>query len=185
MNTQVCHHFLFCQLFLHSFLHQHTIRHIRLRTGETTYCGACTNISVCVVTFSCKMWSNVTYGPKKERDVRQRERDSDRGGGKITPLLLPPGSRRVACVCVCVVNEFWELSSLYDSCNWPEDSCYYTLQQGNTVCEWASVCVMAVFRERNRETLWPCTWYLCPWVSLMIRKIKDVSDLAHLEKEPF
>lgn len=61
-----------------SFLHQHTIRHARLRTGETTYCGVCMNISVYVVTFSCKMWSNVTYGLKKERDVRQKERQRQR-----------------------------------------------------------------------------------------------------------
>ena len=50
------------------------------------------------------------------------------------------------CVCVCVLNEFWELPSLYDSCNWPEDSCYYTLQQGNTVCESVCACVCLSFQ---------------------------------------
>lgn len=83
----------------------------------------------------------------------EREREGERGATE-SPSQQDAGYCGMACACLCVcvhgLNEFGELSALYDSCNWPEDSCYYTLQQGNSTCSGslsASVCE----RERERE----------------------------------
>lgn len=110
-------------------------------------------IGVYAVTFSFKMWSNITSRLRKLETERESDSDREKDRRKYEQqrpaLLLQVHS-------MCVVNEFGELSSLYDSCNWPEDSCYYTSQQGNAGCEW--VCVWKWFyRERHEETLWSCT----------------------------
>lgn len=79
-------------------------------------------------------------------------------------------------VTMCVVNEFWELSSLYDSCNWPKDSCYYILQQGNTPCK----CVSVVFIDRqNGHMLSSCV------LGFNYEKTDDDLNGRHLANDPF
>lgn len=74
-------------------------------------------------------------GREIKRGTREGKPAREMGLRNATETSTPPASRFTACTRVCVVNEFGELSPLYDSCNWPGDSCYYTLQQGDTVCE--------------------------------------------------
>ena len=155
MWTQQLSYFLLCLVPLPSSQsHTHTYTCL-----ERTHTAACAWMWVCTLSPSAVKCGQTSLTGWKKRD-RKRGRQWQRGRegkeGRISATETPP-CRFMACVCmhvwvcVCVLNEFWELSSLYDSCNWPEDSCYYTLQQGNGV---GNVCVCVW------ETLWSCTCVL-------------------------
>lgn len=106
VNTLQHNYFLFCLLFPPSFTNTQT---------DTLAWGLERAQSVYVVTFSCKMWSNVTYGLKKERCETERWRDSDReregeekkGQKSATETSPPPPSRFMVCAYVCVSVCVW------------------------------------------------------------------------------